>query len=146
MLYYLGANKSVQDRLRKEINENVNDNGRIDLDALNDLEYMDQVFHETLRINPPAGISSKVCTIATELTDYQNNPVAIDKGTVVQIPIYCLHHDDRFYPEPEKFDPERFSSENGGTKAYRDKGVFLGFLDGPRMCLGMNYFSLLIHN
>lgn len=92
---------------------------------------------ETLRINPPAGISSKVCTTATELTDYQNNPVAIEKGTVVQIPIYCLHHDDRFYPEPEKFDPDRFSAANGGLKAYKDKGVFLGFLDGPRICLGM---------
>lgn len=92
---------------------------------------------ETLRINPPGGVSSKVCTTATELTDYQNNPVEIEKGTVVQLPIYCLHHDDRFYPEPEKFDPDRFSAANGGLKAYKDKGVFLGFLDGPRMCLGM---------
>lgn len=45
MLYYLAANKSIQDRLRKEINDNVGENGRIELDTLNDMEYMDQVFH-----------------------------------------------------------------------------------------------------
>lgn len=45
MLYYLAANKSIQDRLRKEINESVGDNGRIDSDVLNDMIYMDQVLH-----------------------------------------------------------------------------------------------------
>lgn len=158
MLYYLAANKAIQDRLRKEVNENIGENGRINLDVLNELEYMDQVFHgrkskcsyerkqtnskyqklETLRINPPSGISTKLCTNATELKDYEDNPVAIEKGMVVQIPIYCIHHDDRYYSEPEKFNPDRFSSANGGLKAYKDKGVFLGFLDGPRMCLGIN--------
>lgn len=92
---------------------------------------------ETLCIDPPVGISSKVCTIATELKDYKDKPVAIEKGTIVQIPIYCIHHDERFYPEPETFNPDRFGSENGGVKAYKDKGVFLGFLDGPRICLGI---------
>lgn len=48
MLYYLGANKSIQDRLRKEINDNIGENGRIDLDVLNDMEYMDQVFHGSI--------------------------------------------------------------------------------------------------
>lgn len=45
MLYYLAANKSTQDKLRKEINDNIGKNGRIDLDALNDMPYMDQAFH-----------------------------------------------------------------------------------------------------
>ncbi|KAJ6638130.1 putative cytochrome P450 28a5, partial [Pseudolycoriella hygida] len=139
ILYHLGANKSVQDKLRQEINENVGKDGRIDLDVLNEMEYLDQVFHETLRINPPAGMSSKVCTVATELRDYEGNILPIEKGIVVQIPVYCIHHDERFYPEPEKFDPDRFSAANGGLKTYRDKGVFLGFLDGPRMCLGMRF-------
>jgi len=139
MLYYLAANKSVQDKLRKEVNANVGENGRFDVDVLNEMQYMDQVFHETLRINPPAGISSKVCTIPTELTDYKDKTLSIDKGIVVQIPIYCIHHDPEIYPEPEVFNPDRFSPENGGLKAYKDKGAFLGFLDGPRICLGMRF-------
>jgi len=139
MLYYLAANKSIQDRLRKEINDNVGENGRIDIDALSEMEYLDQVFHETIRINPPAGITSKVCTIPTELTDYKDNILPIEKGMIVQIPIYCIHHDPEHYPAPEVFNPDRFSAENGGLKHYKDKGVFLGFSDGPRICLGMRF-------
>ncbi|XP_037052040.1 probable cytochrome P450 28d1 [Bradysia coprophila] len=139
MLYYLAANKSTQDKLRKEINDNIGENGRIDLDVLNDMPYMDQAFHETLRKNPPLGISSKVCTSATELTDYKGNIIPVEKGTIVQIPIYCIHHDERLYSDPETFNPDRFSPENGGLKAYKDKGAFLGFLDGPRQCLGMRF-------
>ncbi len=101
---------------------------------------------ETLRKNPPAGVSSKVCTNATELTDYQGNIVPIEKGTVVQIPIYCFHYDDRFYADPETFDPDRFSAANGGLKSYKEKGVFLSFLDGPRQCLGMTIKSFLVQH
>ncbi|XP_037035085.1 probable cytochrome P450 28a5 isoform X2 [Bradysia coprophila] len=139
MLYYLAANKSVQNRLRKEIYDNIGKNGRIEFDVLNDMKYMDQVFHETLRKNPPNGIAAKVCTISTNLTDYEGNAVPIEKGMVVQIPTYCFHHDDRIYSNPEVFNPDRFSSENGGLKAYKDKGAFLGFLDGPRQCFGMRF-------
>lgn len=45
MLYHLAANKSVQDRLRKEVNDNLSKDGRIDIDVLNNMEYMDAVFH-----------------------------------------------------------------------------------------------------
>lgn len=102
-------------------------------------EKMNSFVSETLRINPPSGISSKVCTSATELTDYEGNTVPIEKGMIVQIPIYCFHHDERVYSDPETFDPDRFSPENGGIKAYKDKGAFIPFLDGPRQCLGKLY-------
>lgn len=51
--------------------------------------------------------------------------------------VYLLLLD--YYPEPEKFMPERFDREHGGVKAFRDKGVLLPFGDGPRMCLGMRF-------
>lgn len=63
--------------------------------------------------------------------------MTIEKGTVVVIPIYSIHHDPEHYPNPEVFDPERFNEANGGIKNYRDKGVYLPFGDGPRMCLGI---------
>uniref|UniRef100_A0A1B0D379 Uncharacterized protein n=1 Tax=Phlebotomus papatasi TaxID=29031 RepID=A0A1B0D379_PHLPP len=43
------------------------------------------------------------------------------------------------FNNPEEFDPERFSPEKGGTKLYRDKGVFIPFSDGPRACLGQKF-------
>lgn len=51
------------------------------------------------------------------------------------IPIYGLHHDPDFYPQPHEFRPERFL--HGGLKRYQQQGVFLGFGNGPRQCVGI---------
>lgn len=60
-----------------------------------------------------------------------NTNVTIEPGVKVLIPIYALHNDARYYPSPEKFDPERFVDNN-----YRPNGHYLPFGDGPRICIG----------
>lgn len=50
-----------------------------------------------------------------------------------------VHRDSEYYPNPEEFNPDRFSPDMGGLKSYKDKGVFLAFSDGPRICLGMRF-------
>lgn len=80
---------------------------------------------------------NKICTEPITFTDYDDKKVAIDRGTIVTMPIYSIHMDSQYYPDPEKFDPERFSAENGGMKTYKDRGLFLAFGDGPRACVGM---------
>ncbi|XP_076330591.1 cytochrome P450 3A19-like [Tachypleus tridentatus] len=65
--------------------------------------------------------------------------VAIPKGTIVQIPIYAIHHDPKYYPEPNIFDSERFLPEN---KKRRHPDTYLTFGAGHRNCLGMR-FALL---
>lgn len=63
--------------------------------------------------------------------DYRvpNSNIVIEKGTQAFIPVYAIHHDPEIYPDPETFNPERFSEE---TKAKRHPTAFLAFGDGPR--------------
>lgn len=73
------------------------------------------------------------------LVDYQvpgNPKYVIKKGMPVLIPAHAIHYDPALYPEPEKFDPERFSSVNGKQ---RDSVEWLPFGDGPRNCIGMRF-------
>lgn len=62
--------------------------------------------------------------------------VTLEKGTSVVIPIYSLQHDEKYYANPEKFDPSRFSSENKNGKTINEM-PFLPFGDGPRNCIGL---------
>lgn len=55
-------------------------------------------------------------------------------GTTFVIPLNSIHHDPDYFPNPHKFDPTRFSSENiDNIKRY----VYLPFSGGPRICIGM---------
>nr|CAD7200715.1 unnamed protein product [Timema douglasi] len=62
--------------------------------------------------------------------------VNIDKETNVIIPVYATHHDPRYYPEPEKLDPERLSDEN---IKIRPKFTNLPSGEGPRNCIGLRF-------
>ena len=55
------------------------------------------------------------------------------KGDVILIPLWSLHHDPQYFPDPEKFDPERFSPSN---KELIKPYTYMPFGEGPRVCIG----------
>ena len=58
----------------------------------------------------------------------------IPKGMLIQIPIYAIHCDPKIWPEPDKFDPYRFTSDE---KAKHTAYDWIPFGSGPRNCIGM---------
>lgn len=68
--------------------------------------------------------------------DYTFDKLVVPKGITVQIPTYAIHHDPEYYPNPEVFDPERFSSEN---RSKIQSMAYLPFGEGPRNCIGIRF-------
>lgn len=88
---------------------------------------------ETLRIYPPVPLLNRQ---ASSPWTVPNSNVTVDKGTAFLIPVLALHHDAKYWPEPETFKPERFSPELSADVAFIDR-PYLPFGDGPRNCIGM---------
>jgi cytochrome P450 family 6 len=85
---------------------------------------------ETLRKYPPVPILSRECSKPYEIPGID---AVLETGTKVIIPLIAIHHDPKYYPEPDRFDPERFSEEE---KRKRHHYVYLPFGEGPRICIG----------
>ncbi|GJQ83309.1 Cyp6a9 [Trypoxylus dichotomus] len=138
-LHELAFNQEMQSKLRQEIKQVSNKNdGQITYDALMEMKYMDNVINETLRKYPPIAMLNRLCTL-----DYKvpNSHVTLSSGTNVFISVLGIHYDPEYYPDPEKFDPERFSEEN---RAERPAFTFLPFGEGPRMCTGIRFGMMQI--
>ncbi|XP_074742235.1 cytochrome P450 3A29-like isoform X2 [Strix uralensis] len=133
--YNLATHPDVQQRLQDEIDANLPNKATPTYNAITQMEYLDMVVNESLRLLPPGGRIERVCKKTVEL-----NGVTIPKDMVVMIPVYVLHRDPGYWPEPEEFRPERFSKE---SKESIDPYTFLPFGAGPRNCIGMR-FALLI--
>ena len=85
---------------------------------------------DSFRKHPPA---SNITRIVTQPYVIPDTNAKLEKGVRVVIPVYAIHHDPRYYPEPERFDPERFSEE---VKSTRPHYTYLPFGEGPRNCIG----------
>ena len=83
---------------------------------------------ETLRKYPIVPILNRTC-----VKEYQipGSDRIIEKGAQIFIPVMALHKDERYYENPEKFDPERFNEENSGGKNIVNR-PYLPFGEGPR--------------
>ena len=125
--YELALNQDIQEKLREEILQAVQYNdGKVGYELLNSLKYLDMVTKEVLRKFPPIAINSRKCTKDFQVPD---SDFIITEGTTVNINVFSLQRDAEYFPDPLKFDPERFNDENvKNIKPF----TYLPFGDGPR--------------
>ena len=108
--------------------------GKITYESVNDMPYLEMIIEETQRVYPATTRIDRTCT-----EDYEYEGIKIKKGQVWVASIYALHYDEDLYPNPEKFDPDRFSEENKKT---RDSSAHMPFGAGPRNCIAMRFAIL----
>lgn len=86
---------------------------------------------ETLRKYPPFAALRRIALQNYKVPDSNH---IIEKGTAVIIPVYAIQNDPNYFPDPDKYDPDRFSSEEVNK---RNNMAWLAFGDGPRNCIGL---------
>ncbi|RYP52142.1 hypothetical protein DL768_002692 [Monosporascus sp. mg162] len=131
VLYQIYSNKAILSRLRAELSTLPSADDQ-NLAALERLPYLTAILMEALRLSP--GVASRLARIAPD-RDLVYGKWSIPSGTPVGMTALLMHKNESLYPDPEKFDPERWMDIEARKKA--DK-TFAPFSRGTRICLGMH--------
>ncbi|GIY38655.1 cytochrome P450 4c3 [Caerostris darwini] len=129
-LYLIGLYPEVQEKIHQELDSvlGVGSKGPLSVTDLNELKYLECVLKECNRIYPPVPTFARNITEETGICGY-----TIPKGTHVVVSPFLVHRDEDVFPDPEKFDPERFLPENS---ARIPECAYIPFAAGPRNCIG----------
>ncbi|MGH7140615.1 MAG: cytochrome P450, partial [Pirellulales bacterium] len=128
--YLLGQHPSTEKRLREELNTVLG--GRLPTFAdIERLSYMRMVIAESMRLYPPVWAITR-----RALADYAFGEWLLPAGTTIGMSQYVMHRDPRYYPDPERFDPLRWTEEE---TAKRPKFSYFPFGGGLRLCIGERF-------
>jgi len=132
-LLMLDRHRHVRERLQAELDGVLN--GRLPTTAdVPKLTYTRQIIDETLRLYPSAWITNRETVADDVIGGYR-----VPGGHLVAISPYVVHRDPRFWPEPQRFDPDRFGPDGPGPAHHY---AYIPFGGGPHLCIGNN-FALL---
>lgn len=128
--YLLSQHPEVEAKLHEEIDSVLS--GKVPTaDDVPKLRYTEMVFAESMRLYPPAWTLGR-----RVLTDYQVGGYVLPAGSIILMSPWVTHHDERYFPEPFKFDPERWTPE---ARESRPKFSYFPFGGGPRVCIGEQF-------
>jgi cytochrome P450 len=128
--YLLSQNPEVEAKLHREVDEVLN--GRLpSAEDYPNLSYIEMVFAESMRLYPPAWIIGR-----RALNDYQINGYFIPARSILLMSQWLMHRNEQYFPDPLKFDPERWRPE---ARESRPKFSYFPFGGGPRLCIGEHF-------
>ena len=125
--YLLTKHPAIYSKLQHEV-RNVLQGRQPKLEDLAHLPYTMQVFKETLRLFPAAHTLPRQATKDTTIGGYE-----VRKGWFVGVDIWGMHRRPDYFPDPKRFDPDRFTPER---EAQIPRNTYLPFGSGPRNCIG----------
>lgn len=128
--YLLSQHPGVEKRLHAEIDTALHGRAPV-YEDLAALPYTRMVFAESMRLYPPAWVIGRRALESFEVRGY-----TIPARSVVLMSQYIMHRDSRYFPDPEKFDPERWMPE---AQAGRPKFSYFPFGGGARICIGEQF-------
>ncbi len=125
-LHLISRHPEVSERLAEEVDRELG--GRTpELADLARLSYLSQIMNESMRLYPAVYTLGRECIERDEIDGY-----VIPKGSVMLLSVLAVHHDEKYWPDPEAFRPERFASEY-------PRQAFLPFATGKHVCIGNNF-------
>lgn len=132
-MWQLGRHRDIQDRIAAEVRRLPD--RELTPDDVASLPYTVQVLRESLRLCPPAPTGTRMAMRDVEVAGYR-----IQAGTMLIVGRRALQCDPALWPDPMRFDPDRFSAQN---MKGRDRWQYLPFGAGPRSCIG-DHFAMLM--
>ncbi len=129
-LYHIAKHPEVREKIAAEVMR-VFKGGPVTFEGLMQLDYTTRVIKESMRLYPPAWIMARLVTQDDVMGEY-----LIKKGDEIVMSPYCVHRLESLWPEPEKFDPDRFLPENMKNM---HRYAYFPFGGGARQCIGNNF-------
>jgi cytochrome P450 len=129
--YALSQNPAAEARLHEELDAVLEGGRAATFEDLKRLQYTERVLCESMRLYPPTWR-----LVRRALRDFPVGDYVIPSGSLVVVCQYAMHRDPRYFPDPESFDPERWTAE---AKAARPQFSYFPFGGGPRRCLGESF-------
>ncbi|KAJ8046087.1 Cholesterol 24-hydroxylase [Holothuria leucospilota] len=126
---YLGRYPDIYKKVQEEIDDVVGNKQSISYDDICKLEYLSLVLKEVLRLSPPVVGVQRINPKDLYLNGYK-----IPAGSNIGLNHYTIGRDERFWDDPEKFNPERFRKESN-SRVY----AYFPFSLGPRVCIGQHF-------
>ncbi|KAF4524102.1 hypothetical protein B566_EDAN007685 [Ephemera danica] len=134
-LFELARRPDLQRTAKRHIEEVLERfDGQLTYQSIQEMTYLDWILQESLRKYPPLSMLPRICTKNYVIP---GTDIVLEEGTHIVIPIHAIHNDPTHFPDPETFNPDRFSEETTANQ-----NLFLAFGEGPRQCIGLRFAKM----